>query len=58
METVGTHGINKSLDSKLPYDLQKDFAPITLVASVPNVIVKNAKRAQSLGINSVANFVR
>jgi tripartite-type tricarboxylate transporter receptor subunit TctC len=37
--TVGTHGINASLYSKLPYDPIKDFAPITLVASVPNVLV-------------------
>ena len=58
MGTVGTHGINKSLYSKLPYDPQKDFAPITLVAGVPNVMVMNAKRAQALGITSVPDFVR
>jgi len=58
MGTVGTHGINKSLYSKLPYDPQKDFAPITLVAGVPNVMVMNTKRAQALGINSVADFVK
>ena len=58
MGTVGTHGINKSLYSRLPYDPQKDFAPITLVAGVPNVMVMNAKRAQALGINSVPDFVR
>ena len=58
MGTVGTHGINKSLYSKLPYDPQKDFAPITLVAGVPNVMVMNAKRAQAAGINTVADFVR
>lgn len=58
MGTVGTHGINKSLYSKLPYDPQKDFAPVTLVAGVPNVMVMNAKRAQSLGITNVAEFVR
>jgi tripartite-type tricarboxylate transporter receptor subunit TctC len=58
MGTVGTHGINKSLYAKLPYDPQKEFAPITLVAGVPNVMVMNTKRAQSLGINSVADFVK
>ena len=58
MGTVGTHGINKSLYSKLPYDPQKDFAPITLVAGVPNVMVMNTKRAQELGITSVADFVK
>ena len=58
MGTVGTHGINKSLYAKLPYDPQKDFAPITLVAGVPNVMVMNAEKANSLGISSVADFVK
>ena len=48
MGTVGTHGINKSLYAKLPYDPQKDFAPVTLVAGVPNVMVMNAQRAKAL----------
>ena len=39
MATVGTHAINMSLYSKMPYDTVKDFAPVTLVASVPNVLV-------------------
>ena len=58
MGTVGTHGINKALYPKLPYDPQKDFAPITLVAGVPNVMVMNAERAKALGINSVADFIK
>lgn len=58
MGTVGTHGINKALYSKLPYDPQKDFAPITLVAGVPNVMVMNAARAKELGINTVPDFIR
>ncbi len=57
MGTVGTHGINKSLYSRLPYDPQKDFAPITLVAAVPNVMVMNAERAKTLGINTVMDFI-
>lgn len=58
MGTVGTHGINKSLYSKLPYDPQKDFVPVTLVAGVPNVMVMGTKRAQELGINNVADFIK
>ena len=58
MGTVGTHGINKSLYAKLPYDPQKDFAPITLVAGVPNVMVMNADKAKALGIQSVPDFIR
>ena len=39
--TVGTHSINGSLYSKMPYDMVKDFTPIILVASTPNVLVVN-----------------
>jgi len=42
MGTVGTHAINASLYGKLPFDPVKDFAPVTLVASVPNVLVVNS----------------
>ncbi len=58
MGTVGTHGINKSLYNKLPFDPQKDFAPITLVAGVPNVMVMNTDTAKTLGINSVPDFIK
>jgi tripartite-type tricarboxylate transporter receptor subunit TctC len=58
MGTVGTHAINKSLYPSLPFDPQRDFAPITLVASVPNVMVMNADRARQLGIQTVPDFIR
>jgi tripartite-type tricarboxylate transporter receptor subunit TctC len=58
MGTVGTHGINKSLYTKLAFDPQKDFAPITLVAGVPNVMVVNTEKAKAAGINNVADFIR
>jgi len=58
MGTVGTHGINRALYRKLPYDPIKDFAPITLVAAVPNVMEMNADKAKVLGIDSVADFVK
>ncbi|MBA3595635.1 MAG: tripartite tricarboxylate transporter substrate binding protein [Polaromonas sp.] len=58
MGTVGTHGINKSIYAKMPFDPQKDFAPITLVAGVPNVMVMNAEKAAKLGINTVPDFVK
>ena len=56
--TVGTHAINKALYAKMPYDSEKDFAPITLVAGVPNVMVMNTDKAASLGIKNVADFIR
>jgi tripartite-type tricarboxylate transporter receptor subunit TctC len=41
MGTIGTQSINASLYAKMPYDAAKDFAPVTLVAMVPNVLVVN-----------------
>ena len=38
---VGSHAVNPNLHAKLPYDAVKDFAPITLVASAPSVLVVN-----------------
>lgn len=58
MGTVGTHGINRALYSKLPYDPIGDFVPITLVAGVPNVMVMNAEKARAMGINNVADFLK
>ncbi|HYN11180.1 MAG TPA: tripartite tricarboxylate transporter substrate binding protein [Burkholderiales bacterium] len=37
--TISSHAINASLYSKLPYDPLKDFAPITLLASLPNMLI-------------------
>jgi tripartite-type tricarboxylate transporter receptor subunit TctC len=38
---VGSHAVNPNLHSRLPYDPVRDFAPITLVASAPSVLVVN-----------------
>ena len=44
MGTVGTHAINESLYKKLPYQPLADFAPLTRVAMVPNILVANPKQ--------------
>ena len=58
MGTVGTHGINRALYAKLPYDPFKDFVPITLVAGVPNVMVVNAEFATANKINTVPDLIQ
>ncbi len=39
--TISTHAINATLYKSLPYDPVKDFAAITLIARVPNMLVIN-----------------
>ena len=42
MGALSTHAVNPSLYKSMPYDAAKDFAPITLIAITPNVLVVNA----------------
>lgn len=55
--TTASHGINPWLFSKLPYDPTKDFAPITQMLRVPNVLVMNAEAAQRLNIRSLPELI-
>ena len=54
---VATHAINPWLFSKLPYDAIRDFAPITLIAHVPNVLVMPPETATRYRIESVRDLV-
>jgi len=53
MGALSTHAVNPSLYAKMPYDAVADFAPITLVAVTPNVLVVNA----SLPVDSAKEFI-
>jgi tripartite-type tricarboxylate transporter receptor subunit TctC len=53
MGALSTHAVNPSLYPKMPFDAQKDFAPITLVAVTPNVLVVNP----SLPVHSVKELI-
>jgi len=54
---VATHAINPWLFSKMPYDAAKDFAPITQMLRVPNVLVMNADTAARLKINTLQDLI-
>jgi tripartite-type tricarboxylate transporter receptor subunit TctC len=53
MGTVGTHSINGALYDKMPYDMVKNFTPISLIASAPNLLVVN----NDLPVKSVPELI-
>ncbi|NPC54671.1 Bug family tripartite tricarboxylate transporter substrate binding protein [Caenimonas soli] len=57
ISAVATHAINPWLFAKMPYDAGKDFAPITQMVRVPNVLVMNADTAARLKINTLADLI-
>jgi tripartite-type tricarboxylate transporter receptor subunit TctC len=54
---TATHAVNPWLFSKMPYNAATDFAPITQMVRVPNVLVMNAESAKRLNINSVKDLI-
>jgi tripartite-type tricarboxylate transporter receptor subunit TctC len=57
MGAVATHAINPWLFKNLPYDPIKDFAPVTIIASVPNVLVMNVDFAKKNHIESLKDLI-
>jgi tripartite-type tricarboxylate transporter receptor subunit TctC len=54
---TATNAVNPWLYSTMPYNAATDFAPITQMLRVPNVLVMNAETAQRLKINTVADLI-
>lgn len=55
---LATHAINPWLYAKMPYNAAQDFAPITQMVRVPNVLVMNADTAARLKINNLNDLVQ
>ena len=55
---TATHAVNPWLYSHMPYNATTDFAPITQILRVPNVLVMNAETAKRLHITSLQDFLR
>ena len=53
MGGIGTHGIAPALYKKLPYDHIKDFAPLSMIGTVPHVLVVHP----SLPVKSVRELI-
>lgn len=54
LATNATHGINPSLYKHIPFDAQKDFTPIVMLVSTPNLFLVPS----SLPVKSVADFIK
>ncbi|WP_295532309.1 tripartite tricarboxylate transporter substrate binding protein [uncultured Pseudacidovorax sp.] len=54
---TATNAVNPWLYSRMPYNAATDFAPITQMVRVPNVLVMNADTAQRLKINSLKDLI-
>ncbi|MHB1124148.1 MAG: Bug family tripartite tricarboxylate transporter substrate binding protein [Ramlibacter sp.] len=52
------HTIAPSMYTKLDYDLEKDFVPLTVVATVPQVVVVNPKRVQAADFKAFVEMLR
>jgi tripartite-type tricarboxylate transporter receptor subunit TctC len=54
---TATHAVNPWLYKKIPFNATSDFAPITQMVRVPNVLVMNAEVAQRLHIGSLQDLI-
>jgi tripartite-type tricarboxylate transporter receptor subunit TctC len=51
--TVASHAINPTLYTKMPFDHIRDFAPVSMVGTFPNLLVVN----NNLPVNTVAELI-
>lgn len=58
LATASTHGINPTLYNKLSYDAIKDFAPVTLFATVPNVLVVGPAHKNMTGTRELIDYIK
>lgn len=54
---TATHAVNPWLFKRLPFDAGKDFAGVTQMVRIPNVLVMNTDTAQKLNIKTLADLI-
>jgi len=54
---TATHAVNPWLYSRMPFNAATDFAPVTQMVRVPNVLVMNAETAQRLKIETLRDLI-
>ncbi len=53
MANAGSHGINAAIYANLPFDVERDFAPITQIMRAPNVLVVSP----TVGVDTLPQFI-
>ncbi|MBL8525025.1 MAG: tripartite tricarboxylate transporter substrate binding protein [Betaproteobacteria bacterium] len=55
---VGTLAVNPAMFAKLPYDPVKDFAPITMLAKVPSLLVVNSEKMKAKNLKELVEYAK
>ena len=58
MGTVSSNAINQTLYKTLPYSKEKGFEPISLIASLPNVLVVNPDKIKANSVEELIAFLK
>ena len=58
MASIGTMAINPRLHEKVPYDPNKDFAPVALIAVTPIVLVLNPDRLSMKSVPELLAYLK
>ncbi|WP_105402641.1 tripartite tricarboxylate transporter substrate binding protein [Neorhizobium sp. T7_12] len=58
MGTVSSNAINQTLYKTLPYDKEKGFAPISLIATLPNVLVVNPDKIKATSVEELIELLK
>jgi tripartite-type tricarboxylate transporter receptor subunit TctC len=58
MGTVSSNAINQTLYKTLPYDKDKGFAPISLIATLPNVLVVNPDKIKATSVEELIELLK
>lgn len=54
---TATHAVNPWIYRRLPFDVEHDFAPVTQMVRVPNVLVINVQTAERLRIQTLQDLI-
>jgi tripartite-type tricarboxylate transporter receptor subunit TctC len=56
--TVSTHSVAPSIYARMPYDPQRDFEPLTLIATIPNLVVANPAKVKATTLREFAQAAK